>query len=147
MMTLNESSAAKLRVVVDTNVYIATALRPGSLSDDVLRLIYNGYAGLYYSTDILTELENQLSSQRFQIDPKIIQLILGNIETEAINVETKPIKEKRLRDPNDLHIIECAVAAKANLIVTFDKDLLGLKESHGIGIIHPRAFRWMVTES
>jgi len=146
MKTLSESSGAKLKVVVDTNVYIATALRPGSLSDDALRLIYKGYAELYYSNETLAELKNQLSSERFQIDSKIIQLILGNIEAEGIFVKTLPVEERRLRDPNDLHIIECAVAARANLIITFDKDLLSLKDSHGIGIVHPKSFCWMVAE-
>lgn len=61
-------------------------------------------------------------------------------------MRSEPVTESQLRDPSDLHILECAVAARANLIVTLDKDLLTLKESHGIGIIHPRDFRWMATE-
>ena len=43
---LNKSSAEKLRIVVDTSVYIAAILRPG-LSEDVLRLLNQGYAELY----------------------------------------------------------------------------------------------------
>lgn len=35
-------------------------------------------------------------------------------------------------DPNDNHVIECAVAAEAETIVTGDGDLLRMKEYHGI---------------
>jgi predicted nucleic acid-binding protein len=34
-------------------------------------------------------------------------------------------------------VLECAVAAQARLIVTYDEDLLKLKEYQGIGIMHP----------
>ncbi len=142
---LNKSSAAKLKVVVDTSVYIAAILTSG-LSEDVLRLIYQGYAELYCSDDIFQELESRLADKPFNIEPGKVTLVLREIKSRARFVKTQPIKEGRLRDTGDLHILECAVAANANLIVTFDKDLLVLKESHGIGVIHPRAFRWMATE-
>lgn len=145
-MMSNESSVAKLRVVVDTNVYIATVLRPGGLSDKVMRLIYEGYADLYYSKDILIELEKQLLNRRFEIDTKVAHQVIKNIEEVANRVETQPVTESRLRDPDDLHILACAVVAKADLIVTLDKDLLSLKQTHGIGIIHPQSFRYMAIE-
>lgn len=142
---LNESSAAKLKVVVDTSVYIAAILTSG-LSEDVLRLIYQGYAELYCSDDIFHELKSRLYNKPFNIEPAKAALALQEIKSVAKFVKTQPVEEGRLRDPGDLHILECAVAAKANLIVSFDKDLLSLKETHGIGVIHPRAFRWMATE-
>lgn len=144
-MTLNESSAAKLRVVVDTSVYIAAILTSG-LSEDVLRLIYQGYAELYCSDDIFRELKSRLDDRPFNVEPDKAALALQEIKSVAHFVKPNPIEENRLRDVSDLHILECAVAAKANLIVTFDKDLLSLKETHSIGVIHPRAFRWMATE-
>lgn len=44
------------------------------------------------------------------------------------------------RDPKDDMILECAVVAKADLIVSGDKDLLVLKQHRGIRILNPRAF-------
>lgn len=38
---------------------------------------------------------------------------------------------------NDDHVIACAVAAKANLVVTGDRDLLVLKAYRGIRIVDP----------
>lgn len=145
-MTLNKSSAAKLKVVVDTSVYIAAILTSG-LSEDVLRLIYQGYAQLYCSDDIFNELTSRLANKPFNVEPNKAKLALREIKSIAQFVKTQAVEESRLRDPGDLHILECAVAAKANLIVTFDKDLLSLKESYGIGVVHPRALRWMATEN
>ncbi|MCR4278104.1 MAG: putative toxin-antitoxin system toxin component, PIN family [Candidatus Berkelbacteria bacterium] len=145
-MTLNKSSAAKLKVVVDTSVYIAAILTAG-LSEDVLRLIYQGYAELYCSDDIFDELKSRLDDKPFNVEPDKAALSLREIKSIAHFVKPLPIEESRLRDIGDLHILECAVATKANLIVTFDKDLLSLKETHGIGVIHPRSFRYMATEN
>lgn len=145
MKTSNEFSVAKLRVVVDTSVYIAAILRPG-LSEDILRLIYDGYADLYCSQDIFDELTSRLANKPFNVDPTRAKIALNRIQFVAKFIRPKPVEESRLRDQNDLFILECAVATHADLIVTLDKDLLSLKESHGIGIIHPQSFRYMATE-
>jgi predicted nucleic acid-binding protein len=43
-------------------------------------------------------------------------------------------------DPDDNHILACALAGKANLIVSRDLDLLRLKQYGGIGIMSPIDF-------
>jgi len=40
-----------------------------------------------------------------------------------------------LRDPDDIHVLACAISAKADAIVTGDKDLLSMKTFAGIPII------------
>jgi len=50
------------------------------------------------------------------------------------------IMVKGLRDLKDTKIIACAISAKADYIVTGDKDLLILKEYKGIRILNPRNF-------
>ncbi|MCL4550295.1 MAG: putative toxin-antitoxin system toxin component, PIN family [Bacteroidetes bacterium] len=44
------------------------------------------------------------------------------------------------RDKDDNNILETAVAAKANVIISGDKDLLVLKKYKNISIISPREF-------
>jgi putative PIN family toxin of toxin-antitoxin system len=44
------------------------------------------------------------------------------------------------RDPDDDRVLECAVTAKAELIVTGDSDLLNLVEYEGIEIIQVAEF-------
>ena len=43
-------------------------------------------------------------------------------------------------DPDDNRILECAVAAGSDIIVTFDKDLLRLGEYGGIEIVRADDF-------
>ena len=44
-------------------------------------------------------------------------------------------------DPDDNAILECALAAQAQLIVTADHHLLKLSPYRGIGITHPRELK------
>jgi predicted nucleic acid-binding protein len=49
------------------------------------------------------------------------------------------------RDPNDDMVLECAVVAGAQVIVSGDKDLLALDPYNGIRIVSPAEF--LVLES
>jgi len=59
---------------------------------------------------------------------------MANCVTPGLKLDV--IKE----DPDDNSILECAVAAGSNLIVTYDKDLLRLSEYAGIKIINASDF-------
>lgn len=50
------------------------------------------------------------------------------------------------RDPKDNKILECAFFGDADIIVTFDQDLIKLKKFRGIGIIHPKTLSWTFPE-
>ncbi len=52
-------------------------------------------------------------------------------------VEPAPLGKQRSRDVKDDPYLAAALAAKAQVIVTFDKDLLSLDKPFGIGIITP----------
>ena len=45
-----------------------------------------------------------------------------------------------VRDPNDDAILATAIAARADYLVSRDKDLLSLSEYDGIKIVSPEAF-------
>jgi putative PIN family toxin of toxin-antitoxin system len=61
-------------------------------------------------------------------------LVLGYAEL-ALLVEPLPISPTIIADPDDDHVLACALAADADLIVSGDKHLLGLGSFMGIGII------------
>ncbi len=47
------------------------------------------------------------------------------------------------RDPDDDRILACAVAAKADYLVSGDSDLLDLQEFLGIKIVSPKTFEML----
>ena len=53
-------------------------------------------------------------------------------------VEPAPLGKQRSRDPKDDPYLACALAARADYIVTRDKDLLVMEKPFGIEIVTPR---------
>ena len=77
------------------------------------------------------------------VDPRVafmITDILKDILTYSKVIKTQKTFVKQLRDLSDLKIIACAVSAKANYIVTGDKDLLVLGKFKQTEIVTARFF-------
>lgn len=131
-----------MKLVLDTNVYIAAFLQKG-LASDILRLGIDRKVQLYISSEILKELKEKLAV-KFKIDNKRI-----NEFTSVVGFGTTKIKpRKKLKviniDPEDNMILECALEAKADLIVSMDKHLIKLKSYQGVGIVHPKTLTWII---
>lgn len=50
-------------------------------------------------------------------------------------IEPAPLPEPMCRDPDDDHVIACALTARADAIVSGDRDLLDLGQYQGIAIL------------
>jgi putative PIN family toxin of toxin-antitoxin system len=124
-----------LTLVMDTNVYISAALR-GELAERILQLAAAGRIRVITSTVIMEELAEKMR-ERFGWSASQVKTLLEILEsiTEIItpNVSLSVITE----DQDDNRILECAVAGHADLIISFDNDLLRLRQYEGIGIIRP----------
>ena len=59
-------------------------------------------------------------------------------------VEPTPLGKQRSRDAKDDPYLAAALAARADFIVSYDKDLLALKKPFGIEIIRPAYFLKLV---
>ena len=92
------------------------------------------------SPDILSEIESVLYEDFSDIPYSKIEEIVRDILSYSHLVLSERIVIKGLRDVDDAKIIACAVAGKADYIVTGDKDLLVLKEYKGIRIVTPKTF-------
>lgn len=129
-----------MKIVLDTNVYIAAALKGGFIQD-LLELSGSNQIEILTSDEILTELKEKLSQKFHWSDERIdffITTIKKGIKKIKITEKFTVIKN----DPDDNKILECGVSGKADLIITSDKDLLRLKSFKNIGIIHPKTFAW-----
>lgn len=127
---------APLRIVFDTNVYISAALF-GRRAETVMQLASAGQVQLITSEAILAELRGKLLGKLAWSDSQT-QLFVDMIREMAEVVAPDITLDVVPADEDDNRIVECAVAGQADLIVTFDKDLLRLKADETIGIITPR---------
>ncbi len=130
-----------MRVVLDTNVFIAAALK-GTLSEQILRLATSGELSLIISKEILSELAEKLSS-KFSWSNAEVSLYVSTLrEISEIVTPTKRLNVVS-SDPDDNKILEVALEGDAKLVVSMDQDLLQLKNYRGIGIVHPKTLTWI----
>jgi putative PIN family toxin of toxin-antitoxin system len=132
------------RIVLDTNVYIAAALNPQSIIYKIVEDAASQYLATYFtSPEILLELQEKLENTFMFPKAEVVRWI--NRVEEAVTVLRPRQKVDILseRDVDDNKILECALEAKADLIITADKDLLSLKEFRNIKIIHTSAVKYL----
>lgn len=143
-MRLSGSSDAKLKVVFDTSVLIAAALR-SNFSQILIEQARERIIVSVTSDEILDEFQRSLT-KKSDFSPRLIQQYVDELRLiSEIVIEPKiKLASPVTRDRSDDKIIECALAAGANLIISLDQDLISLKKYQGIGIVHPKTFGWIV---
>ena len=100
---------------------------------------------VFTSNYILDELARKLT-EKFSFPKKDVRAILKFLLTAAQSVDPAKLPENVCRDSEDAPILGTAVAARADLLISVDKDLLTLKDFRGITIIRPGEF-WTRTSS
>ena len=141
----NESPAKNvLKIVFDTNIYISGFLKSG-FSREIYNLALEGKIELFISQEILLELKKKLK-EKFRVKEADIKIFISVIS--QITKVVLPSRKLRIvkADPKDNIILECALEAKANLIVSLDKHLLKLKRFQKIGVVHPKTLRWILAD-
>jgi putative PIN family toxin of toxin-antitoxin system len=129
-----------VRVVLDTNAVISALLFSG-VSSKLFSLWQNGLITPLLSRPILDEYLRVLSYPKFELSEKEIkELIQEEILPFAEVVRPKRRLRVVRRDPSDNKFLECAVAGKANVIISGDKDLLSLGRYRRVRIQSPAQF-------
>ena len=127
-----------MRVVFDTNILVSALVFPGGRGDAALRRIIAGTDQLVMSRAILDELLDVLS-RKFARDAEELAHVAVFFSELAMIVAPR----RRLRvvqDDPDNRILECALAGRAEAIVTGDKALLALKSFRNIPLVTLRAY-------
>jgi uncharacterized protein len=128
-----------IRVVLDTNVLIS-ALFFGGNPRAVLEKAIMGQLSMFLSRGILNEFEGVLCGKKFRYPSEIARSSVG--ELEAISELVAPTCKLAVvkADPCDNLILECAVKAKADYVVSGDNHLLEMKRFEGVTILSPAQF-------
>lgn len=126
-----------MKVVFDTNVLISSTLWDGSVSQKLLYKLIEKGIPVYSSLEILQEYEEVLKRE-FDYSNEDFVNILEKVLSFITLVEPKEKVKVVKNDPDDNKIIECAIEADVDYILTYDvKHLLRLKEYKGIRIRKP----------
>lgn len=127
-----------MKVFLDTNVLVGGFATRG-LCADVIRLILAEHE-LTIGDVVLREVERVLK-RKIGLPTEQIQEILAFLETQTVQPKPKLPSPLQVRDEDDQWILASALAAKAEVLVTGDKDLLDVADKvGGLTITDPRGF-------
>ena len=128
-----------MRVVLDTNT-VVSALLWGGLPYRLMQLAAAGEIELVTSPALIAELADVL--ERSHLQPRITAQnvspgqLLAQYQSFAQSVVPQSVPAVIAADPDDDQVLACAVAGRAELIVSGDRHLHGLGGSYrGIAIL------------
>jgi|SRR5580658_1639415 putative PIN family toxin of toxin-antitoxin system len=127
-----------MRIVVDTNV-IVSAMAFGGLPRRGFEVVESGRCEFYYSAEIESETYRVLRD-KFGWDEERLNRYLPVLWGLGRQVTPRRRVNAVKEDPDDNRILECAIAAGANAIVSGDGHLTRLTAYEGIAILTPRDF-------
>lgn len=121
-----------MKVVADTNVYVS-AIIFGGKPQAILDLAQDGQIELFISDDIVAEI-TRILRDKFKRTPEQLRNDLLSIQAITTSVVPSERIDAILHDPTDNIMLECAVEASADVIVSGDKHLLEIDGFRGITI-------------
>ena len=125
-------------MVLDSNVYISSVLFGGK-PRQLIEAALAGKIRLAVSSSILEEIEGVLRGKKFTCPAAAAREVVSEIASLAEIFEPTEKISRIKADPADDRILECALAASAEAIISGDSHLLALKTFHGIPILNPAA--------
>ena len=128
------------RVVLDTNVLVSALLFKGKVSRFVV-LWQQGSMSPLLSKKTFEELKKVLTYPKFALDQEEIGAILEDEIFPFFEIidPVEPI-QGACADPDDDPFIACAVSGGADVVVTGDAQLVGMKQYKTVRFVTPSEF-------
>lgn len=130
--------SAGVRLVLDTNTIVSALLWRGT-PHELIAAARTRPVALFTSSVLLAELEDILTRRKLMRPVAASGLTPDQLMQRYLRLATvihpTPIPPTVLTDPDDDHVLACALAAKADYIVSGDRDLLTLKSFRNIPIV------------
>ena len=123
-----------MRVVADSNIFISSFFW-GRNPRKIMERTIDGEDKLFVCKEILQETAAVMARSKFSVSSEHIARFIRSIEEVAYHIVLNGIVQQVCRDSEDDKILECALLANADYIVTGDNDLLTIKEFRGVKIV------------
>jgi uncharacterized protein len=127
-----------VKVVFDTNILVSAVVFPGGRAESALVRVIEERDQLFISRAILDELLGVLA-RKFSRDAEELARVALLLSDIARTVRPRA-RLRVVSDDPDNRVLECAIAARAELLVTGDKELLALGEYRGVRIVNLREY-------
>jgi putative PIN family toxin of toxin-antitoxin system len=124
-----------LKVFLDTNV-LASSIATRGLCSELLENVIHDHE-LLTCQPVLRELERVLA-RKFRLPEAIVAGFLALLKAEGTVVESRENPPIAINDTDDIPILACAIAGKADVFVTGDKELLDLRKIENLTVVSPR---------
>jgi putative PIN family toxin of toxin-antitoxin system len=125
-----------LRIVLDSNVILSGFLFGGPPAR-LLERALGGSVRCFTSLPILDEVRDILQRPKFGLSAGQALSLTEELHDLCEMVTPKERVRAVLADPDDNVVLECALAARADLVVSGDSHLLVLQEWRGIRMVSP----------
>jgi putative PIN family toxin of toxin-antitoxin system len=127
-----------MKVFFDTNVYVAEAL-VGGAAEAMLSATANAAWRIFVSSYVLDEVERVLTED-LVFPRRLARLTRQRCRRRAVHVEEHPSRHAVPDDPADSPVLQAALQAGVDYLVTNDKQLLKLDPYEGVRIVSMTAY-------
>jgi uncharacterized protein len=124
---------------------LVSAVATRGLCTDLFALVLARH-DLIVGETVISELNRNLG-EKFGVPRKTIDEVVALIRQEGLVVKQVPNLDVNIRDKDDLPVLSEAVAGKAEVLVTGDKDLLDLTGKLPLQILSPRGMWDLLREN
>jgi putative PIN family toxin of toxin-antitoxin system len=127
------------RIVFDTNVLISALIFRGRLGV-MVELWREGRILPLLSRETFEEFRDVLDYPKFCLNEEEKEVLVGEVMRFFEVIEIRHAVSGVCADPDDDKFLALAAGAKADMLVTGDRDLLKLKSFRGTRIVAPQEF-------
>ena len=113
----------------------------GGTPHEIFQKCIEGHFELYLSPPLLSEIRKVLTYHKFDFSRDEIDEFLSILIEAANIVEPETAVNLISPDPSDNRVLECAIAANCEYIISGDKHLLKIRDFENIEILSPEEFK------
>ncbi len=135
-----------MKVVIDTNVVVSAAFKNKGPEAVLRAVVAHPEWEWVVSTEILVEYREVLARPKFGLPPTLLREWITFLETATVLVEV-PAGLAYPPDPTDAKFLACALAVKADWLVTGDRDFTQARKLLTTTILSVSQFKTLICDA